>query len=309
MPYEGPFGSFQSAVQYGEYDYAFQAMGTPFEVTEENAGEPVVVTASELYSGMLLPNTKFYVWVFPVVEGLDLADYTYEKNLKPYIYSFSTSGIAAGGTAVATFGDAELGYTNINVNVSAEDAVITYYNFYDVDAYNEIDDVVADLLENGYVSGETEFLAVANDLNQGTSRILASVVVDENGLYGEVVEETYTTSTLTYSETFKATVGEAIFEPNGTNFYVTVPVTVEGGEVAKYYYYWNVSVRTEEQLSTLPLMDYYYYYSAATIPALFFSNYYEKYQFAVVVESTTGELSKPVIVTVNKPAAEETPAE
>lgn len=309
MPYEGPFGSFQSAVQWGEYDYAFQSMGTPFEITEENAGEPLVVTASDLYYGMLLPNTKFYVWVFPVVEGLDLADYTYEDNLKPYIYTFTTSDIAAGGTATATFTDAELTYTNINVTVSAEDAVLTYYNFYEVDAYNELDDVAADLLENGYVSGEPEFLAVANSLKQGSSRVLAAVVVDENGLYGEVVEETYTTPTLVYSETFKATVGEATFEPSGTNFYVTVPVTVEGGEVAKYYYYWNATARTEEQLNNLPLQDYYYYYSNATIPALYFSNYYEKYQFAVVVESTTGELSKPVIVNVNKPVAEETPAE
>ena len=94
-----------------------------------------------------------------------------------------------------------------------------------------------------------------------------------------------------------------------TNYKVTVPVTVTGGEAVKYYYYWNTSARTEEQLATLPLLDYYYYYEAAAIPELTFSGYSSSYQFAVVVESTTGELSKPVIVTVNKPAAEETPAE
>ena len=164
-------------------------------------------------------------------------------------------------------------------------------------------------MENGYVSGEPEFLAVANSLKQGSSRVLAAVVVDEDGLYGEVVEETYTTATLEYSETFVATVGTPEFVVNGSNWKVTMPVTVEGGEAAEYYYYWNSTARTEEQLNTLPLKDYYYYYSATALPQLVYYNYYDSYQFAVVVKSTTGELSKPVIVTVNKPAAEETPAE
>jgi hypothetical protein len=314
MPYEGPFGSFQSAVQYGEYDYAFQAMGTAIELTEDEIGLPVELTASDLnYGEMLLPNTKFYMWVFPVVEGLDLADYTYEKNLKPYIYSFSTSGIAAGGTTVATFGEAELEYTAVRVPVTAENASLVYYNFYDVDAYNEIEDVVADLMENGFVSAEAEFTAVQNDMSQNESVVLVAVVVDENGLYGEPVEETYTTATLVYSETFVAAVGEVTLKEytmyGQTNYKVTVPVTVTGGEAVNYYYYWNTSARTEEQLATLPLLDYYYYSEATAIPELTFSGYSSSYQFAVVVESATGEFSKPVIVTVNKPAAEETPAE
>lgn len=311
---EGPFGYFQMALQYGMPDYAFQQMGTPVELTEEEIGLPVELTAYDLnYGEMLLPNTKFYMWVFPVVEGLDLADYTYEENLKPYIYSFSTSGLAAGGTAVATFGEAELEYTAVRVPVTAENASLVYYNFYDVDAYNEIDDVVADLMENGFVSADAEFTAVQNDMSQNESVVLVAVVVDENGLYGEPVDKTYTTPTLEYSETFVAAIGEVTLKEytmyGQTNYKVTVPVTVTGGEAVNYYYYWNTSARTEEQLATLPLLDYYYYSEAAAIPELTFSGYSSSYQFAVVVESATGEFSKPVIVTVNKPAAEETPAE
>ena len=307
---EGPFGSFQSALQWGMPEYAFSNMGTLYE----NEGEAITVTASELnYGSPLLPETKFYVWVFPVVDGLALEDYTYEDNFKPYIYSFATSGIAEGGSAVATFGEAELGYTSIAVPVTAEDAALVYYNFYDADEYNEVEDIVADLLEYGYVTAETDFVARANDLSQNTTRVLAAVVVDEDGLYGEVVEETYTTPTLEYSKTFVATVGEATLSEytmyGQTNYKVTIPVTVTGGEAAKYYYYWGTSARTAEQLATLPLQDFYNYYEATTLPELIFSGYYESYQFAVVVESTTGELSEPVAVTVNKPAAEETPAE
>jgi hypothetical protein len=302
---EGPFGYFQMAVQYGMADYAFQQMGTLVELSEEEIGLPVELKASDLnYGESLLPDTKFYMWVFPVIDGLALEDYTYEENHQPYIYEFSTTGIAAGGALTATFGEPELDYTSVHVPVTAEGAALVYYNFYDVEAYNEIEDITADLMAYGYVSAEPEFIATNNDLSQNESVILAVVVVDENGLYGEVVENTYTTKSLIYSETFVATVGEPEFVANGTNWKVTIPVSVTGGEAATYYYYFNSTVRTAEQLNTLPLMDYYYYYSAESIPQLTYYSYYDSYQFAVVVESTTGEYSAPVIVTVNKPVAE-----
>lgn len=303
---EGPFGYFQMALQYGMPEYAFSQMGTMFG-GEFGEVMPETINASTFnYGSPFLPNTKFYMWVFPVVEGLELTDYNYEENLKPYIYEFTTAGIQPGGSLNATFGDAELSYTSITVPVSAEGAMLVYYNFYDVETYNEMSsaDVLADLLSNGYVKSESKFEAVNNNLSEGTSRYLAAVVVDENGMYGDVVEGSYTTPTLEYSETFVATLGEPVFTANGKNWDVSVPVTVEGGTAAKYYYYWGNAARTEEQLATLPLKDFYSYYEKTEIPALLFNQYYTSYQFAVVVESTTGELSKPVFVTVNKPSAE-----
>ena len=298
---EGPFGYFQMALQYGMPEYAFQYMGTLYQ----SEGETLKINASELnYGSPLLPNTKFYAWVFPIIEGYALESYTYEDNLKPYICEFTTSGVTAGGSLVPTLGEAELEYTAIRVGVSAPDAMLVYYNYYDVEEYNEITDVAADLLVNGYVSGEAAFVAAANNLSPKTSKVLAVMAVDATGKYGEVVFNNYTSLELVYSESFVATVGDPQFEVNGSNWKVTMPVTVTGGEAAKYYYYWNTSARTPEQLNTLPLQDYYYYYDAAAIPQLVYYNYYSSYQFAVVVESTTGELSAPVIVTVNKPAAE-----
>ena len=298
---EGPFGSFQQAVQAGMPQYAFMNMGTLME----NDGEALTINASDLYGGTFLPKTKFYVWVFPIVNGLALEDYTYEENLKPYVYEFTTDDIAAGGSLTATLGDADCSYTSIKANVSAENAVLVYYNYYDVEEYNELGEgVAADLLANGFVSPESEFVAVKNDLDPGTSLYLAALVVGEDGLYGSVVEKLYSTPALVYSETFIAQVGEPVVAANGSNWTVTMPVTVEGGTAAKYYYYWNSTARTAEQLNTLPLKDYYYYYEAKAIPALTYYQYYDSYQFAVVVESANGELSKPVIVTVNKPSAE-----
>ena len=298
---QGPFGYFQMAIQYGMPEYAFSQMGNFYE----NEGEAVTVTASELnYGSPLLPNSKFYVWVFPVVDGLALENYTYEENLKPYIYEFTTSGITAGGSLVATLGEETTTYTDIKVPVSVGGASLVYYNFYDVDEYNEVEDVAADLMENGYVTAESEFIANANDLAPNTSRVLAVIAVDAEGKYGDVVEAVFTTKQLVYSTTFVATVGTPEFVADRTNWKVNMPVSVTGGDAAKYYYYWNATSRTEEQLNNLPLKDYYYYYEATTIPQLVYYSSNASYQFAVVVESTTGELSKPVIITVNKPSAE-----
>ena len=152
-----------------------------------------------------------------------------------------------------------------------------------------------------------DYALVNQTVNPGDSYVLAAIAVNEAGQYGEVEYVTLTAPKLVYSETFVATAGEPVFTENGANWKVTVPVTVEGGEAAKYYYYWNTSVRTEEQLAKLPLgsQAYYYYFNSTTAPKdLVFYSYYSAYQYAVVVESTTGELSKPVIVTVNKPSAE-----
>lgn len=303
---EGPFGYFQMAIQYGSEDYAFMYMGTQFG-GESGLEMPATIKVSDL-QGPLMPDQKIYMWVFPVVEGLALADYTYEENLKPYIYEFTTTKLQAGGSATVEFGVSTIDFTNMRVELEAsDDVMMVYYKYYDPDQFNEIADVAADLIENGYAAADFPALAVnSNNVKPGSTFVLAAMAVDSEGKYGPVTNDTYETPTITFSETFKATIGEAQFETNGANWKVTMPVTVEGGEAAGYYYYWNATPRTEEQLKDLPLGNegYYYYYYVQTIPALWFYSTTESYQFAVVVESTTGELSAPVFVTVDKPVVE-----
>lgn len=298
---EGPFGYFQMAIQYGMLDYAFNYMGTLYE----DQAEILTVNAADICGAYLLPETEFYMWVFPIVDGLAFEEYTYEDNLKPYIYNFTTSGISEGGALVADFGEPEITYTSIHVPIIAENYSMIYYDFYEVDEFNGITDLAADLMENGFVSGEEGLVARDNNLKPGVTKVLAALVVDQNGLYGTVESETFTTIELEYSDTFVASVGTPVFEANGTNYKVTMPVTVTGGEAAKYYYYWSTNARTEEQLQTLPLKDYYSYYERTEIPQLTYYSSNDSYQFAVVVESTDGELAAPVIVTVTKPEATE----
>lgn len=164
----------------------------------------------------------------------------------------------------------------------------------------------ADLLESGFVAEGAEDIARNNNLEPGAKTVLAAMSVVD-GKYGAVKGQTFEAKTITYSETFKVTAATPSFEASDANWKVTMAVTVDGGTAAKYYYYWNGTVRTEEQLNQLPLGSeaYYYYYTATNLPALtYYSSNPATMQFAVVVESTEGQLSKPFIITVNKPAAE-----
>lgn len=316
---EGPFGYFQMALQYGMADSAFQQMGTPFG-GEFGEQMPETITASMLnYGQPLMPNTKFYMWVFPVVDGLELTDYTYEKNLKPYIYEFTTAGLTAGGSATVEFGEASLSFTDMNVELASEGATMIYYNWFDVDTYNAFADdaaITEALLNEGYVIGGDMGQAVnQNDITPGAEFFLVALAVDAEGKYGEVDSKPYAAPKLEFSETFKASFGEyssSVFSPG---YRYNFPISVEGGEAAKYYYAWSTTEYTDEQLANLPL-SYEYDYNfknttnvAAGQLAGMYANASSTYYLAVVVESTTGEFSPVIKMTVEVPAVPETEEE
>lgn len=301
---EGPFGYFQMAIQYGMPEYAFQQMGVLFG-GEYGMEMPATIKASEINGGALMPDMKVYMWVFPVVDGLDLADYTYEKNLKPYIYEFTTAGLSAGGSAEVEFSNASLGYTSMSVDLTATaGSTMIYYKWYEADAYNDIDDVTADLLENGYVlSGESGTARNDNNVLPGSSFVLASLAIDADGKYGEVNEATYVAPEIVYSTTFSATFGEETSSVYYSGYKYDFSVDVTGGTAAKYYYVFSTTEYTAEQLANLPLTyDYNYNFRSATSLKGLYANANTTYYLAVVVESADGELSPVITKTVNVPA-------
>ena len=309
---EGPFGYFQMALQYGMPDYAFQQMGTEFggEFGEEM---PATLNASMLnYGQPLMPNCKFYVWVFPVVDGLDLADYTYEDNLKPYIYEFQTEGLQPGGSVTVLFGEENITFSSMSVEVEAEGASMIYYNYFTPEKYNAFENDAAmatALLEEGRVFGEGAGVAVNDgEITPGAEFYLVSLAVDAEGKYGELTTKLYAAPEITFSETFKATFGEHKSAVYYSGYKYDFPITVEGGEAAKYYYVWSTTEYTDEQLANLPLVyEYDYNFRSTTnVAAGQLAGQYagasSTYYLAVVVESTTGALSKPIKMTVEVPA-------
>ena len=250
----------------------------------------------------LMPNTEYFAFALPIISGKAAIEYSFDD----VIYTdFKTSPLVAGGSIAVSFDEVAESLTQIEASMTATGAAMIYYNWYTSDEANELDDaaMAASLLESGLVSA-SDYYHANQQVNPGETYVLAALAVDASGKYGAVAKKVLVAPELKYSDSFVATAGEPVFTANGSNWKVTVPVTVTGGEAAKYYYYWNTSVRTEEQLNKLPLGSkaYYYYFNTETVPAnLVFSSYYASYQYAVVVESTTGEFSKPVIITVNKP--------
>ena len=314
---EGPFGRFQQALLW-DPDYAFESMGTQFG-GEFGEQMPETITASMLnYGQPLMPNTKFYMWVFPVVDGVELADYTYEKNLKPYIYEFTTAGLTAGGSATVEFGEAALSFTDMSVELASEGATMIYYNWFDADTYNAFDDaeITEALLNKGYVIGGDMGQAVnQNDITPGAEFFLVALAVDAEGKYGEFDSKRYAAPELKFSETFKASFGEYESSVYYSGYRYNFPITVEGGEAAKYYYAWSTTEYTDEQLANLPL-SYEYDYNfknttnvAAGQLAGMYANASSTHYLAVVVESTTGEFSPVIKMTVEVPAVPETEEE
>ena len=312
---EGPFGYFQMALQYGMADYAFQQMGTQFG-GEFGEQMPETITASMIHYGQpLMPNTHFYMWVFPVVDGLELTDYTYEKNLKPYIYEFTTAGLSAGGSATVEFGEAELSFTNMNVVLASEGATMIYYNWFDTDTYNAFADdaaITEDLLNKGYVIGGEMGSAVnQNKIAPGAEFYLVALAVDAEGKYGEVDSKLYAAPELAFSETFKASFGEPAPSVFYSGYKYDFPITVEGGEAAKYHYVWSTTEYTDEQLKNLPwAYEYDYNFKSSTnVSAGQLAGQYGEasstYYLAVVVESKTGEFSPVIKMTIEVPAVPE----
>ena len=117
---------------------------------------------------------------------------------------------------------------------------------------------------------------------------------------------------ISFSETFKASFGEYESSVYYSGYRYNFPITVEGGEAAKYYYVWSTEEYSDEDLANLPLSYAYDYNFRSTTNvsagqlAGQYANASSTYYLAVVVESTTGELSPVIKMTVEVPAVPET---
>ena len=316
---EGPFGYFQMMVEAGYADWAFQGFGTQFG-GEYGAEMPETLSASTLLGGPMMPNTKLYVWVFPVVDGLAYADYTYEKNLQPYIYEFTTKGLEGGSDVEVMLSEEyEATYTSMNVELTAtdENATMIYYRWYTPEDIEQKDDakLTEELLAAPYVlSGSAGVASPSSrdfEITPGTELWLVALAVDAEGKYGKIAYASYTSKEIVYSETFKATLGTPAYEAFSTGYKVDFPIVVENGEAAKYYYALGTTAFTDEQLHNLPLTHYYHSSFKSTTTGVAegmlkgqFLYAGSKYYLAVVVESKDGELASVVKMEYEIPVVE-----
>lgn len=163
---------------------------TPYEGVYEGD----VVTFANSYEE-LMPATDYVLCIIPAKAS---GPYT---TGDVYVFEYSTAALQAGGAIKLTAGEPVLDYTSIAVELTSDvEASFVYYSWVEEELLPTIKDKTAYLLENGTMEAMTPTTARIANLKPNTSRVLLALAVDAEGKYGEVFEETYTSTELTYND-------------------------------------------------------------------------------------------------------------
>ena len=299
---QGPFGSFQQMLLMGApEEYLFMQMGILFE----NEG-PQTISVSEIIGEKLSPNTEYFVWVFPLVDGKDYSTYEYEKHFKPYVYTYKTSALVSGGTLTVEFDEeaSVVNYTKLAAYGNADEAAeLIYYNAYTADEFNTVESNLAeDLLTNGYPTVNPRFEVASEkcqlkNLKAGETIVFAALAIDAEGKYGQPVYKTYTTKELEVNTSLSATCSPKSYTFNNGQQQTTVYMNIlsENTNIASIRYVNQPSTDFSVDKTTLP-------YSTGTEVKV--ANMYsghvrlnylkagQEYKFGYVLVDTDGKVSE-----------------
>lgn len=202
--------------------FYYQEYGVEMGVeVEKSNGKEVWLSDFALGEGYeqskLLPNTEYAVYFFPEVAGKDKYSYTYEADIKPYIYTFKTKRLGEGGSAKVTtaLNEEQTSISQIAVDITPnEDAETVWYNFYsdeELDSFEDNDALIADLCKGYVYSPETPTARLSN-LNPETSMNLVVLAVNDNGRYSEIYVQEYESDAIPYSEAITIAVESVTFD-------------------------------------------------------------------------------------------------
>lgn len=187
-----------------------------------------------------VPGTQYQLAILPLVEGKAVADYTYDEI---FLFEFETVKAGENGSVTPTFALDSRSHAQVAVQIDATGAYATYYAFYsdnDMEAIpeNSRDAVIKkDIIKNGTFTTESTFVVKKHGLDENENVYLAAISIDENGNYGGLAFEMYTTDVFKFNENVVITLGEITCSGDGKTVYVPVE-SVEGCEVAEYRYYY-----------------------------------------------------------------------
>ena len=216
----GPWKQFQ---QEGFFESIGQevANGAEISLVDLNYGDP------------LLPSSKYIVWLMPKKGSKAPAEYDYAKDFKPYVFEFTTADIVAGG-AEATLEAGEMTYSSISVNVTPAEGTSAWYKFYEVGEIDEMTDIklAIDVMSYGYPLFGT--VAEEEMLQDGTTKVLVVLTIDEEGKYA-LATQSYSTLSYPIVDTITATV-ESVTKGEGKEYTAVLAVT-GATKVALYPHY------------------------------------------------------------------------
>lgn len=140
------------------------------------------------------PGATYYLYIIPIVEGK--SKYAVEDV---YYYEWTTEALQAGGSINVTAGEATADYQKVSVPLTAEGAAYIYYYFLEPEKVSTIADKHAYLLNNGYMSASQAVTANKTSLSPAQTVTLIAMAVDQEGKYGDVFVQDYTSKAMTYA--------------------------------------------------------------------------------------------------------------
>ena len=205
-------------LNYGVYD--------PIPYTEAYEGPAFGFGVVEAESEM---NTPYLVWFAVAEEG---KKYTADDIM---FREFTTSGLQAGSEVVVTAGQAELTSSAVSVPLTAEGAGMIFYSYVKYSNAGRYPDDAAKtayVLANGTCITGNSGTAVVEQLDQLETVYLYAVAVDNDGKYGAVYVEEYTTLESIFND---IQVSLEIVRNNPYDVAMSVGVT---GGAAESFVYW-----------------------------------------------------------------------
>ena len=220
------------------------------------AGETALKMSDLNYGEKLKFNTTYYYWVIPYQAGTVYSDYA--TQFAPYVGTFTTAPIVAGGEYAVTFSEEELAYTSVSVMVTpSEGTEAVYYYFYDIDTWSTLEAeadsvIVSNIIENCWSPLTYEDVLSESYLQAGSTVVLATVSVGADGKYGEIVTKSFTT--LSYpteaNAAHTATFGDPVIE------FTSISVGVTPAEGTTAYYRWMTEAALGNYDSDVELVSY-----------------------------------------------------
>lgn len=193
--------------------------------------EGALVEFPEPSGEMILPGVSYTVWVvLPKSEGAYTAD-------DIQIFEFVAPQLTSGGSIAVTAGKPYLTQTEVEVDLTAEGAYAINFLWLTPEQATAMDSaakvealLAATQFEGGYAtaySGTSLLLEPESDV------WLLALAIDQEGCYGEVLEQKYTT--LPAPKNFTLTIDQEALVISETS--ATISWTLTDGEAAKVVYY------------------------------------------------------------------------
>ena len=214
-------------------------MMDPFTAPLTYSGSAFGFPVPEASANVDIKSLATYVsWVIPYVEGKE--EYSMDDMISA---QFTLTDVTSGGTIqVDASAPAEVTKVSISAPLSAKGASRIYYVFLtESAAKRHADDAsrASYLLKYGTVVEGESAVAVVENVQPGSKRVLFSMATDATGKYGPVQVTEYRTEGLTYNNLDVTLAVDQV----GQNL-ATVKISVSGGE-AEDYIFW-AGKQTEE---------------------------------------------------------------